>query len=128
MRERGIAFLLALAALAAFYGLWLRPSPSLDPDANIARPTTDERRGNGYAGLSEWLQRSGVEVRSLRERYAVLPDLDIAPRGNLLILSLPAVEVFHSDELSALDAWIRRGNTLLINAALLESIARRGSR
>ena len=120
MRERGVAFLLALAALAAFYGLWLRPSPSFDPDADIARPTTAERRGNGYAGLYEWLQRSGVEVRSLRERYGSLPDLDLSPRGNLLILSLPAVEVFHSDELSALDRWVRRGNTLLINAALLD--------
>ena len=60
MRERGIALLLALAALAAFYGLWLRPTPSLDPDADTARPTTAERRGNGYAGLFEWLQRSGV--------------------------------------------------------------------
>ncbi|HYJ40751.1 MAG TPA: DUF4350 domain-containing protein [Steroidobacteraceae bacterium] len=120
MRERGVAFLLALAALAAFYGLWLRPSPSFDPDANIARPTTAERRGNGYAGLYEWLQRSGVEVRSLRERYGALSDLDLSPRGNLLILSLPAVEVFHSDELSALDRWVRRGNTLLINAALLD--------
>jgi hypothetical protein len=91
MRERGVAFLLALAALAAFYGLWLRPSPSFDPDADIARPTTTERRGNGYAGLYEWLQRSGVEVRSLRERYGVLLDLDLPSRGNLLILSLPAV-------------------------------------
>jgi hypothetical protein len=120
MRERGIAFLLALAALAAFYGLWLSPSPSLDPDANIARPTAAERRGNGYAGLYEWLQRSGVEVRSLRERYGSLLDLDVPPRGNLLVLSLPAVEVFHSDELSALDQWIRRGNTLFIAAALLD--------
>jgi hypothetical protein len=120
MRERGIAFLLALAALAAFYGLWLRPSPSLEPDADIARPTTAERRGNGYAGLYEWLQRSGVEVRSLRDRYDSLPDAVMSPRGNLLILSLPAVEVFHSDELSALDRWVRLGNTLLINAALLD--------
>ena len=119
MRERGVALLLALAALAAFYGLWLRPSPSLDPDANIARPTSAERRGNGYAGLFEWLQRSGVEVRSLRERYGTLTDL-VPTRGNLLVLSLPAVEVFHSDELSALDRWVRRGNTLLINAALLD--------
>ena len=123
MRERGITLLLALAALLAFYGLWLRPEPSLDPDANIARPTTAERRGNGYAALYEWLQRSGVGVRSLRNRYAELQDLDVPPRGNLLILSLPAVEVFHTDELSALDQWIRRGNTLLINAALLDQPA-----
>lgn len=120
MGERGIAFLLALAALVAFYGLWLRPEPSLDPDANIARPTTAERRGNGYAALYDWLQRSGVKTRSLRDRYGALADLDVPPRGNLLVLSLPAVEVFRSDELSALDEWVKRGNTLLINAALLD--------
>ena len=130
MRERGIAFLLALASLAAFYGLWLRPAPSLDPDADAARPTTAERRGNGYAGLFEWLRSSGVEVRSYRERYSELAELDAPSRGNLLILSLPAVEVFHSDEFGALDRWVRRGNTLLINAALLDQpgwAARRSS-
>ena len=123
MRERGIAFLLALASLVAFYGLWLRPEPSLDSDADIARPTTAERRGNGYAALYAWLERSQIEVYSLRERYGSLQELDIPPRGNLLILSLPAVEVFRSDELSALDEWVRRGNTLLINAALLDQPA-----
>jgi hypothetical protein len=130
MRERGITFLLALAALAAFYGLWLGPSPSLDPDADIARPTSAERRGNGYAGLFEWLQRSGVDVRSFRERYTKLPELNAPSRGNLMVLSLPAVEVFHSDEFGALDQWVRRGNTLLINAALLDQpgwAARRSS-
>jgi hypothetical protein len=120
MRERGIALLLALAALAAFYGLWLRPAPSLDPDADTARPTTAERRGNGYAGLFEWLQRSGVSVRSYRERYTALSSADLPPRGNLLVLSLPGVEVFHSDEFGALDQWVRAGNTLLINAGLLD--------
>jgi Domain of unknown function (DUF4350) len=120
MHERGITFLLALAALVAFYGLWLRPAPSLDPDADTARPTSAERRGDGYAGLAEWLQRSRVGVRSWRERYTALADLDIPPRGNLLILTLPGMEVFRTDEFGALDKWVRRGNTLLINAALLD--------
>jgi len=120
MRERGIALLLALAALAAFYGLWLRPAPTLDPDADTARPTTAERRGNGYAGLFEWLQRSGIDVRSYRERYTALSATDLPPRGNLLVLSLPGVEVFHSDEFGALDKWVRAGNTLLIDAGLLD--------
>jgi len=120
MRERGITLLLALAAFAAFYGLWLRPASSLDPDADTARPTTAERRGNGYAGLHEWLQRSGVNVRSFRERYTALASIDLPPRGNLLVLSLPGVEVFRGDEFGALDRWVRAGNTLLINAGLLD--------
>jgi hypothetical protein len=120
MRERGITLLLALAAFAAFYGLWLQPASSLDPDADTARPTTTERRGNGYAGLYEWLQRSGVKVRSFRERYTALSSTDLPPRGNLLVLSLPGVEVFRGEEFGALDKWVRAGNTLLINAGLLD--------
>jgi hypothetical protein len=118
MRERGITLLLAIAALAAFYGIWLRPAPSLDPGDDGVRPTTAERRGNGYAALFDWLQSAGVDAQSFRERYTALPD--VPSRGNLLILSLPGVEVFRNDEFGALDEWIRRGNTLLINAALLD--------
>src|SRR3954463_4939914 len=108
MRERGITFLLALGALAAFYGIWLRPAPSMDPDADAARPTSAERRGNGYAALFEWLQRSGVLVESGRERYTALADARIPPRGNLLVLTLPGVEAFRSDEFAALDKWVRK--------------------
>jgi hypothetical protein len=117
MRERGITFLLALAALIAFYAIWLRPAPSLD-DENTSRPTTGERRGNGFAALFEWLQTSGIDARSFRDRYTQLPESP--SRGNLLILSLPGVEVFRNDEFAELDQWLRRGNTLLINAALLD--------
>src|SRR5262245_37910250 len=128
MRERALTFLLALAALGAFYVLWLRPAPLLDPDADVPRPTSTERRGNGFAGRQEWLQRSKVGVRSWRERYTALADLDIPPRGNLLILTLPGLESFRDDEYSALDKWLRRGNTLLINAALLDQPGWAGGR
>jgi hypothetical protein len=120
MRERGVTLLLAIAALAAFYAIWLRPAPSLD-DENTSRPTTAERRGNGYAALFEWLRSSGVDARSFRDRYTQLPPTP--SRGNLLVLSLPGVEVFRNDEFAALDKWLRRGNTLLINAALLDQPA-----
>jgi hypothetical protein len=120
MRERLVSLLLALAALAAFYGLWLQPHAPFDPDADVARPTTAERLGNGYAALFEWLQRSGVRARSLRERYTALKDLDVPTRGNMLVLTLPAVEVFRNEEFAALDQWVRRGNTLFIVAALLD--------
>jgi Domain of unknown function (DUF4350) len=120
MRERAITLLLALAALLAFYALWLRPLPSMDEGADAARPTTGERRGNGYAGLYEWLQRSGIAVSSWRERYTALADASIPPRGNLMILTLPGMDTFRNDEFAALDKWVRRGNTLFINAALLD--------
>jgi hypothetical protein len=120
MRERLVSLLLALGALAAFYGLWLQPHAPFDPDADVARPTTAERLGNGYAALFEWLQRSGVRTRSLRERYTALEDLELPSRGNLLVLTLPAVEVFRNEEFSALDQWVRQGNTLFIVAALLD--------
>jgi hypothetical protein len=120
MRERLVSLLLALAALATFYALWLQPHAPFDPDADVARPTTAERLGNGYAALYEWLQRSGVRTRSLRERYTALKELDLPARGNLLVLTLPAVEVFRNEEFAALDQWVRRGNTLFIVAALLD--------
>jgi len=120
MRERGITFLLALAALLAFYTLWMQPVPSMDFDAESARPTSVERLGNGYSALHDWLQDSAVPVRSWRERYTALPDAGLLPRGNLMVLTLPGVEGFRHAEFSALDQWVRRGNTLLINAALLD--------
>jgi hypothetical protein len=120
MRDRLISLLLAIGALLAFYGLWLNPRASFDPDADAARPTSSERRGNGYAGLVEWLQASGVRTRSLRERYTSLKDLDLPSRGNLLVLTLPAVEVFRNEEFAALDQWVRNGNTLLLMAALVD--------
>ena len=120
MRERLVTLGLAIAAFVAFYALWLTPAPSLDPDSKAARPTSAERRGNGYAGLFAWLEKSGIPVRSFRERYTALPDARLPTAGNLLVLSLPGIEVFHNDEFGALDKWVRRGNTLLINAALID--------
>ena len=130
MRERLISLLLAIAALVTFHALWVRPSAGFDPDADTARPTTSERQGNGYAALFDWLQASEVRVRSLRERYTALDELDLPARGNLLVLTLPAVDVFRHEEYAALDAWVRRGNTLMIVAALLDQpgwAARRAS-
>ncbi len=118
MRERLVTLLLALAAFAAFYALWLRPSPGFDASSGGGRPTTAERRGNGYAALYAWLERNDVRAYSLRERYTDLLEMEFPSHGNLLLLTLPAIETFRTEELRALDTWVKRGNTLLIAASL----------
>ncbi len=56
-----------------------------------------------------------------RSRYTALdhPGVAIPQRsGNLMIVSLPFDQVARADESAALEAWVRRGNSLLVMAAL----------
>lgn len=121
MRERLVTLACALGALALFYVMFIGTARAPDPSrAGVVRPASVERRANGYFGASEWLARSGVRVVSLRERFTALagPELGLAPRGNLLIVTLPGVQGIRTEELLPLDRWIRAGNTLLVMAAL----------
>jgi hypothetical protein len=59
-----------------------------------------------------------VRTVALRERFGAPLRARLPRRGNLLIVSLPAVTSFRSDEALALDRWVRDGNTLLVLAAL----------
>jgi hypothetical protein len=116
MRERLITLACALGALLLFGTLFLRGGALSAP---VSQPTTIERADNGLLGAQRWLQGEGVRTLSLRERFGALPQrLGLAARGNLLIVSLPSATSFRSDELVALDRWIRDGNTLLVLAAL----------
>ena len=68
-----------------------------------------------------WLKEEGISSVSLRERFGALArSAALSPTGNLLIVTLPAATAFRTDEAVALDGWIRRGNTLLILAALAD--------
>lgn len=120
MRERLVTLACALGAFALFYVMFVGTGREADPSREIARPTSVERRGNGYFAASEWLARAGIRVVSLRQRLSALAgsDLALAPRGNLLVITLPGVQGFRTEELLPLDAWIRAGNTLLVLAAL----------
>jgi hypothetical protein len=102
--------------------MFLHSATALDAGSNVARPLTNEWRGNGYFAAAQWLRRSAVRVESLRERYTRLADDQHhrPARGNLLLLTLPGVNGFKTEELRALDRWIRRGNTLLVAAALAD--------
>jgi len=117
MRERLTTLVCALAALLLIGTLLLRGDPLAARRA--APPTTLEHSDNGLLGARTWLQSEGVRTFALRERLGALLRQTAFPHsGNLLIVSLPAVTGFRSDEAAALDRWIRDGNTLLVLAAL----------
>lgn len=117
MRERLITLGCALAALLLFGTLFLQRS--VLGARRTSLPTTVEHADNGLLGAMSWLNGEGVRTLALRERSGTLRGRrDLAPRGNLLIVSLPAVTAFLPDEAVALDQWLRQGNTLLVLAAL----------
>jgi hypothetical protein len=117
VRERLTTLGLSLAALLLFLTLFVRGGGFDNRTASV--PTSIERGDNGLMGAMNWLREEGVRTLSLRERFGSLAKRhDLAARGNLLIVTLPAVTSFRNDEAVALDQWIRNGNTVLILAAI----------
>ena len=121
MKERLFTLACALGALVLFVGMFVRREGGLDPRNDIPRPITTERRGNGYHAAITWLESEKVRVISLRDRFDRLGDVEgLASAGNLMIVTLPAVGAFNTEEFVPLDGWIRKGNTLLVVAALAD--------
>lgn len=108
--------LLALGALALFYLLFVpQPHRTRIPEG---LPLSNDARADGYLAIWRWLGTQGIPRLSLRYRYERLPSLLHRPSGNLLLLTLPQRVPMRPRELAALRGWIRRGNTVLIMAAL----------
>jgi hypothetical protein len=119
VRERLLTLACAVAALLLFATFFIRHD-AFGP-AEHSRPTTAEPRANGLLGVLKWLEAENVRTVSLRERFGTLKDrTDLAATGNLLIVSLPVVVPFHTDEAVALDNWVRAGNTLLVLTPLAD--------
>jgi len=122
MKERLITLALALGALALFVIMFVRPEGNVGVRKDVPRPTTVERRGNGYYGAMSWLESEDVRAIALRDRFDALSSReDLPPTGNLLIVTLPAAVSFKTGEFLPLDRWIRAGNTLLVVAALSDN-------
>jgi hypothetical protein len=122
MRERLITLVCALGAIVLFMAMFMQREVTFDPRNDIPRPTSAERRGNGYHAAMTWLEAEGIRAASLRQRFDELPQLeDLPPTGNLLIVTLPATGDFRTEEFLPLDAWVRAGNTLLVLAALSDN-------
>jgi hypothetical protein len=105
-----------IGALALFYALFL-PKPA-SPGSSAAPPLSTESGPEGLAGASQWLRLEHIAVVSLRSRYGQLDTHGGAGTGNVLIASLPQQVAMSRAEEAALAAWVERGNTLLVLAAL----------
>lgn len=116
MKERWTTLLLAVGALAAFYGLFF-PKPQRQPIVT-ALPLSTDKGADGYWALWRWLDEEHIPRVSLRLQYGRLSGLLGRPTGNLLLVTMPQRIATRTAELTALEQWVARGNTLLIVAAL----------
>jgi hypothetical protein len=117
LKERLVTLSLAAGALFLCYALFF-PKPAANDQAP-PRPTSLELGPSGYQAAWRWLAAERVPVAAWRERFDRLTsDTARSASGNVLLTTLPHELPVHPDEATQLDAWISRGNTLLVAAAL----------
>jgi hypothetical protein len=117
LKERLVTVGLAAGALFLSYALFF-PKPAVDESAP-PRPLSVELGPTGYQGAWRWLVGERVALVAWHERFDRLSgDPRLKPTGNLLVTTLPHKLPVHPDEATRLDAWISRGNTLVVAAAL----------
>lgn len=117
MKERLVTIGLAAGALFLSYALFF-PKPAADQQAP-PRPLSASLSPTGYQGAWRWLTGERVALGAWRERFDRLSsDPSLKASGNLLLTTMPHELPVHPDEATQLDAWISRGNTLVVAAAL----------
>jgi hypothetical protein len=117
VKDRLITLAFALGALALCYALFLPKSP--DAAQAVPRPLSTESGPTGYLAAWTWLQGEHVPVRAFREHYDALNRRGRpgSTTGNVLLTTLPHDGPLGPGEAAQLDAWVERGNTLLVAAA-----------
>ena len=116
MKERLVTLGLALGALALVYLLFI-PKPQSAGNAPVM-PLSTEPGPNGYQAARRWLETEHIPVFALHERYDSLNYSPFKYRGNVLLTTMPHKLPARPDEVTQLDAWVERGNTLIVMAAL----------
>jgi hypothetical protein len=118
VKERLTTLGLALGALVLFYVLFLpKPRPA---GGAPALPLSSEAGPGGYLAAWRWLKAERIAVIELHDRYDRLRAGRVArsATGNLLLTTLPHELPVRPLEAADLDAWVERGNTLVVMAAL----------
>ena len=118
MKERLVTLGLALGALALVYVLFI-PKPQSADNAPVM-PVSTEPGPSGYQAAWRWLEAGHMPVFALHERYDSLNAINspFKARGNVLLTTMPHKLPARPDEVAQLDAWVERGNTLVVMAAL----------
>jgi hypothetical protein len=121
VKERLVSLGLAACALTLF---WILMFPKPQSESAAPRPLSAGADDEGYAAASRWLVAASVSTVDLHQRLDHLGDRAISAQssGNLLITTLPYEGVAHPEEISALDAWIAKGNTVLVLSALDDTL------
>lgn len=89
-----------------------------DEFVEVSRPLSTDRGRAGLQGLQRWLDQGGVQTDVLARRYTALASrLDLSPRGNLLVISLPQHTPSRLDEREALRTWLAQGNSAIVLVA-----------
>jgi len=116
VKDRLVTLACALGALALLSCCSSSRSAVLVAEG-CSPPDHRETRGNGYHAAYAWLAASHLRTVSQRERFdALLARGELAPTGNVLVVTLPGTEVLKITETRRLQKWIRTGNTLLVLA------------
>jgi hypothetical protein len=117
VKERLVTLGLAVAALFLCYALFL-PKPVAE-NLVATRPLSTDSGASGYQAAWRWLKAVHIPAISLRDRFDHL-SMDKAQRrtGNVLFTTLPHKLPVRPEEAARLDAWIERGNSVVIAAAL----------
>jgi hypothetical protein len=117
LKDRLITLGLALCALLLFWALFLpKPQP---PQAAPPAPLSTEERADGYLAAWRWLAAERVREMAWHERFDRLAEAAaLAAAGNVLLTTLPNQLPIGAREATRLDAWVERGNTLVVLAAL----------
>ncbi len=121
MKERLVVLVAATGALVLFVTMFLSSERGFGISREVPRPTSEERGGNGYSAVRQWLAAEKITTVSLQESLAKLFEPEgLPPTGNIVVVTLPVTTGFSPEEYRTLDRWVRAGNTLLVNAALAD--------
>ncbi|RKZ68556.1 MAG: hypothetical protein DRQ44_04240 [Gammaproteobacteria bacterium] len=83
----------------------------------VSRPTSEDRGKHGLFAMHSWLTGGGVPTFSLRKPVRRISEYKLPETGNVMLISLPYANQALESEWSAINHWIKQGNTAVVSVA-----------